>query len=119
MKKYKLLLDDFIVLNEVKVFRIQALRTFGDIKKGELGGYVQKEENLSHDKNSWISEDAKAFGNSRIFENAWIYGTSQAFENCRIFGDTKIFGNAEIFGDALIFGKTRIHGDTKIYKDKE
>ena len=46
-KKYKLtkrtkLLDGHIL------HRIQALKNFGDVKKGDLGGWIEKEGNLSH-----------------------------------------------------------------------
>ena len=29
-----------------KLHRIEALRDFGDVKKGDLGGWIEKEENL-------------------------------------------------------------------------
>lgn len=29
--------------------KIQAVRDFGDVQKGDLGGWVESEENLSHD----------------------------------------------------------------------
>ena len=45
MKKFELT-TDFITVFGIKLFRIRALIEFGDVKEGDLGGFVQKEENL-------------------------------------------------------------------------
>ena len=45
-KKYELLNKDIIELGGITLFRIKALISFGNVKKGELGGYVEKEDNL-------------------------------------------------------------------------
>ena len=51
-KKFELLLDDTIEVFSRELFRIKATRDFGGVKKGELGGYIEKEENLSHQGNA-------------------------------------------------------------------
>ena len=33
--------------------RIRAVRDFGDVKAGDLGGFIEKEDNLSHEGNVW------------------------------------------------------------------
>lgn len=35
-----------------QLYRIKALIDFGDVKAGDLGGFVEKEENLSHSGNA-------------------------------------------------------------------
>ena len=47
-KKYILLENDPITHNDSIIYQIQAIRDFGDIEAGDLGGYIQKESNLSH-----------------------------------------------------------------------
>lgn len=54
MKKYELLTNDTINLAGRTLYRIKALRDFGNVKKGDLGGYVEKEENLSHNGSAWV-----------------------------------------------------------------
>lgn len=49
-KKYELLKDDYKEVYRFKLYRIRALKDFGDVKKGEVGGYIEKEENLSQKK---------------------------------------------------------------------
>ena len=52
--------------------RIQAVRDFDAVQKGDLGGWVESEENLSHDGNCWVFGDGEVFGNARIGVNAYI-----------------------------------------------
>ena len=76
MKKFELT-SEFIYFFGIKLFRIKALIDFSDIKAGDLGGYVEKEENLEHDGDAWVYGDAKVYG------NAWVCG------------DAKVCGNAD------------------------
>jgi hypothetical protein len=45
-KYFELLKDNYKIINGVTVYRIKALIDFDDIKAGQLGGYIEKEENL-------------------------------------------------------------------------
>jgi hypothetical protein len=47
MKKYKLT-ENTIKSKGVTLYQIEALKNFGDVKKGDLGGYIQFEDNLEH-----------------------------------------------------------------------
>lgn len=71
-KKYELLDTDTKEFNGHKLFRIRALIDFGNVNKGKLGGYVEKEENLSHEGAAWIYGNAVVSGNAEISGNAWI-----------------------------------------------
>lgn len=77
MKKYELLLDDTKDVAGRKLYRIRALADFGGVKKGELGGYIEKEDNLSHYGNAWVSGNAMVFDNARVFDNALVYGDAR------------------------------------------
>ena len=81
--KYKLT-DEKIKHNGRTLYRIQALKDFGDVKAGELGGYVESETNLSHEGNCWVADEAKVFHEARISDNAWVYDDAQ------VYGDTEI-----------------------------
>jgi len=48
----------------ITLYRIKALKDFGDVKKGDLGGWIEKEENLSQENFCWVSGDARVFGNA-------------------------------------------------------
>lgn len=71
MKKFKLT-DEFITFSGKKLFRIKALIDFGDVKAGDLGGYIEKEGNLSHNGNAWVYDNAKVCGNAMVCDNARV-----------------------------------------------
>ena len=57
MKKFELTADTKMFLGR-KLFRIKALISFGNVKVGDMGGYIEKEENLSQSGNAWVSGNA-------------------------------------------------------------
>ena len=75
MKKFELTTEFITNAFGKKLFRIKALVEFGDVKAGELGGYVEKEGNVSQADNAWVSGDARVYG------DAWVYG------DARVYGD--------------------------------
>lgn len=125
MKKFKLTTKS--ITNEVgkKLFRIKALIDFGDVKAGELGGYVEKEGNVSQDDNAWVSGDAEVFGNAKVSGNAKVFGDAWVFGRALVFGDAKVsdnawvFGNARVSGDALISGNAKVSGDARVYDNAD
>ena len=94
MKKYELTAE-FIEQWDKKLFRIKALISFGSVEAGELGGYVEKEDNLAQDGNAWVYGNAEVYGNAWVHGNAWVYG------NARVCGNAEVCGNA----DYLLIGR--------------
>ena len=80
MKKYELT-DETIDVSGTTLHRIKALKDFGNVKKGELGGYVESERNLSQEGNCWVC------GNAKVYGNAWVYGNAEVCGNARVYGD--------------------------------
>ena len=74
MKKYELLVDDTITFFGIQLFRIKALISFRGIEKGEIGGYVASENNLSQSGDAWVSGNAEVYGNAEVSGNARVYG---------------------------------------------
>ena len=74
MKKYELLVDDTITFLGVQLFRIKALISFSGVEKGEVGGYIASEKNLSQSGDAWVYGDARVYGNAEVSGNAEVYG---------------------------------------------
>ena len=110
MKKYELTSSVIIIEDGKVLYRIKALVDipYHGVKIGDLGGFVEKEENLSHDGDAWISNNAFVFENACIYDNACVSG------DAHIFGNARIFGNAWVGDNACIFGSTWIHGNSCI-----
>lgn len=73
-KKFELTTDTKMFLGR-KLFRIKALISFGNVKEGDLGGYVENESNLSHSGDAWV------------YGEAWVYGNAWVSDNARVSGD--------------------------------
>lgn len=84
MKKYELTEETVAVYGKT-LYRIRAVRDFGSVKTGEFGGYIEKEENLSHFGNAWISGNAWVYGEARVSGNAWVYGNAEVFNTRHFF----------------------------------
>ena len=93
MKKF-ILTDETIEMFGVTLHRIKAVRSFGNVKEGDLGGFVEKEENISEDLEAWVSGDAIVWGNAKVWGNAEVSG------NAKVSGDAEVWGNAIVSGDA-------------------
>lgn len=57
-KKYKLT-EETMCFDGVTLHRIQALKDFGNVDAGELGGWVESEKNLSQSGDCWIAKEQK------------------------------------------------------------
>jgi hypothetical protein len=104
MKKYELLDNDTKTQNGVTLRRVRALRSFGSIEEGELGGFIEKEENLSHEENAWVYGDA------------WVSGDARVYVDARVYGDARVEGDA----DWLLVGPAKSSGRfTTAYRDEK
>lgn len=127
-KKFKLREDLTILEYNTKLYRIEALKDFNDVKKGDLGGFVEKEDNLSQKGNCWIYDSAKVFGNAKvysdakifnqaiIFGNAKIYASASVHDSAQVSDDAKVDDNATIINCALVTGRAQVLGNA-IIKD--
>ena len=101
-KKYEMLKDDTIEVGIRILHRIKALKDFNDVRKGDLGGYIEKETNLSHDGNCWVSG------------NAWVSDNACVSDNAKVFGDTQVYGDACVSNNAQVFGNACVSNNAHI-----
>ena len=93
-KKYKLT-NESIKFNNRTLYRIEALKDFGDVEKGDKGGFIEYEHNLSHDGNSWVCGNARVYGDAMVYGNAMVYGDARVYGNASVCGDAKIENNSD------------------------
>ena len=75
MKKYEFTGETKTVsflFKDVTLHRIQAITSFASVVAGELGGWIEKEENLSHKGDAWVYSNAKVYGNAVVRGNAVV-----------------------------------------------
>ena len=90
-KKYKLT-DETISVDGRTLYRIEVLRDFGDVKKGDKGGFIEKEDNLSQSNNCWVYGDAKVYDDAVIYDDAQVRDNAVVFYKAKVYGDAKICG---------------------------
>ena len=76
------------------LFRIRALTSFGSVQTGDLGGWVEKAENLSQYGNAWVYGDARVYGNARVSGNALVSERSAIFWASNVGSE---FGTLTVF----------------------
>lgn len=82
---------------KVMLKQIVALKNFSMILKGTLGGWIESEDNLSQEGESWVFKDAMVGGQARVLEDAWVSS------DIRVFGDVVLKGNAHMSCKILTF----------------
>ena len=104
-----------LLLRTVILHRIRAVTDFGMVKAGELGGWIEKEENLSQEGKAWISDEAEVYGNAKISDNAHVADNAKVYDEAKVQSYALVYGNAEISDNAKVGGYTKVHGNVKIY----
>jgi hypothetical protein len=93
-----------LLFRTATLHRIRATVAFGIVEVGDLGGWIEKEENLSHEGKAWVCGDAEVWGNAKV---------------C---GDAEVWGNAKVFSAShvLVIGAIGSRNDfTTFYRDKD
>ena len=113
-KKYKLT-EETINIGGTALYRIEALRDFGDVKKGDKGGFIEKEENLSQSDDCWVYDNAMVYGNARVCENAVVCGYARVYDNARVYNNAVVGGKAVVYGNAVVDWYAVIYGNAEVY----
>lgn len=125
-KKYELTSETKIIMvgNEsVKVHRIKALVDISEnVKAGDLGGWVENEDNLLQSRSCWIFDNSVCCGNARIYGNAILKNNSICCENAGLNGNAVIDSSC-IKGESririgAIVKNSIIGGTTEIVKSR-
>ena len=118
MKKYEFVENDVIVLDDnTTLRRIRALVEIEYLcKPGDLGGYIEKEENLSHEGKCWVYGNAWVHGNARITDNVHVFDRAVVCGNVKMSGHSSAFNNAHLSGnvqliDASVSNNARVSGN--------
>ena len=97
------------------LYCIKALRDFGNVAKGDIGGWIEGEKNLSHEGYAWVYGDAWVYGNAEVSGNARVYGNAEVSGNARVYGDAWVYGYAWVSGNARVYGNARVSGYARVY----
>lgn len=146
-KKYQILKDDFVKVHtfkscisdgemsivEIKLYRIQALKTFTKpggynpvVHVGELGGYVESEANLSQEGNCWLFDKARVKDGGKVLDDAIVYDKCLVSRNAIVRGSSVVGGHcfvtnqsviidSRLEGNVIVNGQSIVHSGTYLY----
>ena len=109
MKKYELT-KETVTVSCKTLHRIRAVRDFGSVKAGDLGGYIEKEENLSHYGTAWVCGEASVSGDAEVSGNARVYGEA------RVCGEARVYNTRHFFVQGPIGSR---NGYVTFYRTKD
>ena len=115
----------------VTLHRIVATRDSRHAKAGQLGGFIEKEENLGGE--AWVDGYAEVWGEALVFCHAYVgglacvYGNARVLDNARVYGkahigdyacvgkDARVYDNACVGGMAYVGGQAEVHERAEVY----
>ena len=106
MKKYEFT-GDTKSWHTITVKQIRALRDFGNVHTGDIGGWIECEENLSHYGECWIYPDGMVWRGGKVKDNA-IIDDGNVFSGALIGGSVLVAEGVDISGDVVITGHFKI-----------
>ena len=109
MKKYELT-DETVKIGGRTLHRVRALVDFGNVKTGDIGGWIEKEENLGQDGNAWVYDNARVYGSALVSDNAVVLDNAVVFDNAWVYDNAMVFGNTRVSGNALVARDTNLDG---------
>ena len=108
-KKYELT-DETIVVDDHVLHRIRALKDFYPFKAGDLGGFIETEDNLSHEGSCWVYNNAKVYGNAQVYDRAKVHRLAMVLDYARVFGNAEVCGDARVLYESRIFHRMKVTG---------
>lgn len=96
------------------LYRIKALRDFvcngTSVHAGDLGGYVESEDNLSHKGTCWIFDDAK------VYDSAKVYGDACVSDSAEVSAYAEVYDQAIVSDYAVVSGLAKVYGTAKVFE---
>lgn len=113
MERYFKLTEETIV-NEAgrKLHQIECTRDFKYAHAGELGGFIEKEENLGGE--AWVDEEAQVWGEAKVVSGSVLRGRARVYGHATVRNGSVIYDEARVYDYAMVDGSF-VGGQAKVY----
>ena len=116
-RKYELLTENTKEVDGHTLYQIRAVEDFTTkvdgresvIKAGTLGGYVEKEDNLSKNGGAWVADNAVVYGDAKVRDDAYVFGNATVKDNAIVEGHARVGADATIKDSAQIGEHARVN----------
>ena len=114
MEKYEFT-GDTMIFEGRTLKRIRFLRKVWEIEKGSIGGWIEREDNLSHEGDCCVLENSKVFGHARV-EGDSVTGHSCVLKDNVIVKENSFVGGTAVIGaDTIISGSAMILDESQVF----
>jgi UDP-3-O-[3-hydroxymyristoyl] glucosamine N-acyltransferase len=110
MKKYEFT-GKTINIGRIKLKQIRRL------SDGLIGGWIQKESNLSHKDECFVYEDARVYDKARVMDNSAVFGNARVYDSAVIKDDALVSGNALVYGNVRVADSAEVCHDSRVSGD--
>ena len=103
MKKYEFT-GEVKSIDEKMLHRIRAVRDIPEhnVKAGDLGGWLETEENLSHNGAAWVMNSAYVMGKARVMGKALVADSALVMDSAYVMGKARVTDSARVMGNARV-----------------
>lgn len=100
------------VIRHPELYQIRATRDIyaHKVKAGDLGGWIEKEENLKND-NCWIFPGAMVFGHAKVEDYAVVADNAIVYEKASICDAAKVSGSSIVRGETIVKDYAEVSGN--------
>ena len=99
------------------LWRIVACRDFSDVKRGDIGGMVEYESNLSQERDCWLYDDSVSCSSpmTEVFDNAKLKGNAYVCNGAKVFGRAVVEDFASVSENAKVYGDAWLHEHARMW----
>ncbi|WP_420639230.1 hypothetical protein [Candidatus Poriferisocius sp.] len=90
--------------------------------QGEIGGWVEGEDNLSAEGSAWVGGDAKVFDRARVEGDALVTDFAEVSDGAvvrdqaQVSGRAKVFGRAQVSDGAAVVDAAVVCSEARVYE---
>jgi carbonic anhydrase/acetyltransferase-like protein (isoleucine patch superfamily) len=100
---------------EEQEFEGVILRRIKKISDGLIGGWIEKEENLSQGGECFVYSNARVYGNATVCDNAIVRENARVYGNARVYDNATICDNATVCDNARVYDNARVRENARVY----
>ena len=82
---------------ETKTIDTITLKRIKRLSDGRLGGWIEKEENLSQEGACWVFDEAQVSGSARVYDSSWVSGSALVSGLAWVSGSARVISLSCLF----------------------
>ena len=97
------------------LLHIVALRDFGDVKAGEVGGWIENESNLSHEGDCWVYDNGVVADNGVVSDNGVVCDNGIVCGNGIVTGKGIVTDTGVVYDHGIVTDNGVVCDNGRVY----